>query len=173
MSTSNRFPAEMSGLGRYPPWLKHYGNVTENTVNLNIPCGLMEAGVWQGWGHIYFLLFGKSSEMDSLRGMGVWQGVAMDLPKFHLDPPCPLPNPFTPCGQATPETAFQPFQGWPACRASGLWPSSTPLDTPRCMPLLRGYWITSYLYKRLTFFVLCLFRPESVPRCLTPWGAPS
>jgi hypothetical protein len=37
------------------------------------------------------------------------------LPKVSTGPA--LPNPFTPCGWATPETA--------------LWPSSTPLDTPR------------------------------------------
>jgi hypothetical protein len=36
-----------------------------------------------------------------------------------------MPDPSTPCGQAAPK------MGWPACRAGGLQPSSTPLDTPR------------------------------------------
>jgi hypothetical protein len=47
-----------------------------------------------------------------------------------------MPNPYTPCGQATPQTALQPFGGWPACRAGGLWPSSSPLDTPSRTGLL-------------------------------------
>jgi hypothetical protein len=37
----------------------------------------------------------------------------------------------TPWGQATPETALWSFQEGPARRASGLWPSFTPLDTLR------------------------------------------
>jgi hypothetical protein len=27
------------------------------------------------------------------------------------------------------------FQGWPTRKEGGLQPSSTPLDTPRCMPM--------------------------------------
>jgi hypothetical protein len=46
-----------------------------------------------------------------------------------------LPYPSMYCNQATPEMAFQPFLGWPACRAGGLWPSSTPLNTPRDKPM--------------------------------------
>jgi hypothetical protein len=65
-------------------------------------------------------------------GMSVWQGVAMDSLKFHPGPPMPYPS--TPCGEATPETALQPFQGWPTHRAGSLHPSSTPLDTPRRTP---------------------------------------
>jgi hypothetical protein len=42
-----------------------------------------------------------------------------------------LPDPSTPCGQATPVTALWLFRGWPAHKARGLWPSSTLLDTPR------------------------------------------
>jgi hypothetical protein len=38
-----------------------------------------------------------------------------------------MPDPSTPCRQVTPEM----FLEWPACRAGGLQPSSTPLDTPR------------------------------------------
>jgi hypothetical protein len=38
-----------------------------------------------------------------------------------------IPYPSTPCKWATPETA----QGWPARKASGLQPFSTPLVTPR------------------------------------------
>jgi hypothetical protein len=59
--------------------------------------------------------------------MGVLQGVAMDYLKFHLGPPCPTLS--MPCEQATPA-----FQGWPACKASGLRPSSIPLETPRRTP---------------------------------------
>jgi hypothetical protein len=51
------------------------------------------------------------------------------LPKVSLVPV--LPNP---CGRATPETALQPFQGWPTCRVGGLQPSST-LWTPRVVRL--------------------------------------
>jgi hypothetical protein len=38
-------------------------------------------------------------------------------------------------GRATPETDLRPFQRWPACRAGGLRPSSTPLDTPCHTPM--------------------------------------
>jgi hypothetical protein len=50
-----------------------------------------------------------------------------------------MPYPSTPCGRATPETAIRPFQGWPARRAGGLQPSSTPLDTPRRTPMVFGH----------------------------------
>jgi hypothetical protein len=42
-----------------------------------------------------------------------------------------MPYPSTSYGQATPKTALRPFLGWPAYKAGGLRPSSTPLDTPR------------------------------------------
>jgi hypothetical protein len=57
-------------------------------------------------------------------------------------------RPFTcpsPCGRTTPEMALRPFQGWPARRAGGLWPSSTPLDTPRHMPLFKSRRLQSHL----------------------------
>jgi hypothetical protein len=60
---------------------------------------------------------------------GVWQGVAMNSLKFH---PALHALPFTPCERTTPETALfplWPFQGCPACRVGGLWPSSTPVDS--------------------------------------------
>jgi hypothetical protein len=38
-----------------------------------------------------------------------------------------MPDTFTPCRRATPEMALRPFWQWPACRAGGLQPSSTPL----------------------------------------------
>jgi hypothetical protein len=50
------------------------------------------------------------------------------LPKVSPGPA--MPNPYTPCGRTTPETALRPFRGWPAHRAGGLRPSSSPLDTP-------------------------------------------
>jgi hypothetical protein len=59
--------------------------------------------------------------------------VTMDSLKFHLG----LPS--TPYWQVTPETALQAFQGWPTCRAGGLRLSSTPLNTPSCMPMKRDY----------------------------------
>jgi hypothetical protein len=54
-------------------------------------------------------------------------------PKVSLGPTMPYPS--KPCGQATPETALRPFQGWPRCRASGLRLSSIHLDTPRHMSM--------------------------------------
>jgi hypothetical protein len=58
------------------------------------------------------------------------------LPKVSPRPA--MPNPSTPCGWATPETTFQPFQGWPASRAGNLRPSSTLLDTPRRTPIIES-----------------------------------
>jgi hypothetical protein len=55
------------------------------------------------------------------------------LPKFSPTPA--MSNPSTPCGRSTPETDLWPFQGWPARKAGGLRPSSTPLVTPRRTPL--------------------------------------
>jgi hypothetical protein len=51
------------------------------------------------------------------------------LPKVSCGPA--MPNPCTLCERATPQTDLRPFGGWLACRAGGLWPSSSPLDTPR------------------------------------------
>jgi hypothetical protein len=59
------------------------------------------------------------------------QGVAMDSLKFHPSPPCP-----------TPETALPPFQGWPARRAGGLQPSSTPFGKPHAVRL-QARWIST------------------------------
>ena len=50
------------------------------------------------------------------------------LPKVSCGPA--MPDPYTPCGRATPQTALRPFGGWPARRAGGLRPSSSCLDTP-------------------------------------------
>jgi hypothetical protein len=55
------------------------------------------------------------------------------LPK--VSPGLALPYPSMPCGRTTPEVALRLFQGWPTHRASGLQPSSIPLNTPRCMPM--------------------------------------
>jgi hypothetical protein len=60
------------------------------------------------------------------------------LPKVSLGPAIPYAS--TPFGRATPETTLQLFQGWPACRAGGLTPPSTPLDTSRRTPLCRFAW---------------------------------
>jgi hypothetical protein len=53
------------------------------------------------------------------------------LPK--VSPRLTMPYPSMPC----PETALWPFQGWPACRAGNLRPSSTPLDIPRRTPMAK------------------------------------
>jgi hypothetical protein len=55
------------------------------------------------------------------------------LPKVSPGPT--LPNPSTPCGGATAETALQQFQGWPAPRAVSLQPSSSHFDTPSKTPM--------------------------------------
>jgi hypothetical protein len=44
------------------------------------------------------------------------------LPKVSYGPA--MPDPYMPCGRATPQTPLRPFGG-------GLRPSSSPLDTPR------------------------------------------
>jgi hypothetical protein len=51
------------------------------------------------------------------------------LPKVSHGPA--MHNPSTPCGRATAERPHGRFGGWPARKADGLRPSSTPLDTPR------------------------------------------
>jgi hypothetical protein len=56
-------------------------------------------------------------------------------PKVSTGPA--MPDPSTPFGEVNPETALQPFQGWPTHKAGGLRPSSSPLDTPRRTPMLR------------------------------------
>jgi hypothetical protein len=50
------------------------------------------------------------------------------LPK--VSPGHAMPDPSTPCGQATPETTLRLFQGWQNRRAGGLRPCSSPLPTP-------------------------------------------
>jgi hypothetical protein len=55
------------------------------------------------------------------------------LPKVLPEPAMPYPS--TPCQWTTTETVLWLFQGWPTRRAGGLWPSSTPLDTPHHTPI--------------------------------------
>jgi hypothetical protein len=62
--------------------------------------------------------------------MGVWQGVAMHSLEYRWSLPCP-----TLLSPAVGPLLKWPFQGWTAQRMGGLWPLSTPLDTPRCTPL--------------------------------------
>jgi hypothetical protein len=57
----------------------------------------------------------------------VREGVSTDSLEFSGPA---MPNPYTPCGQATPQTALRLFGGWPTRKAVGLRPSSSPLDTP-------------------------------------------
>jgi hypothetical protein len=63
---------------------------------------------------------------------GVWQG-GHGLPKVSLG--LAKPGPSTPCGQAIPETALWPFEGWTAHSVGGLQPSFTTLDTPCRTPM--------------------------------------
>jgi hypothetical protein len=73
-----------------------------------------------------FFIFG-GRESPNLFTMGVGQRVAMDSLKV-------LPKPVMPyLSKTTSETTLQ--QRWPARRAGGPQPSSTPLDTPRRTPL--------------------------------------
>jgi hypothetical protein len=72
--------------------------------------------------------FGEAVE----RSMGMARG-AHELAKVSVEPA--MPDPSTPCGCTTSETALRPFQGWPAHRASGLRSTSTPLDTPSRAPM--------------------------------------
>jgi hypothetical protein len=63
------------------------------------------------------------------------------LPKVSPRPS--MPNPSTPCGQATLGMALHPFQGWPTHRAGNLQPSSTLLDTPCPTPMPINQYIIS------------------------------
>jgi hypothetical protein len=58
-------------------------------------------------------------------------GVAMDSLKVYPGPPCPT--------LLRPETTLWLFQGWPACRAGSLQPSSTPLDNGHPTPYVYVY----------------------------------
>ena len=65
---------------------------------------------------------------------------------LKVSPGPAMPYLSTPCGQAILETALWPFQGWSTRRASRLWLSSTPLDTPHCtsMPMVPLTLMTTY-----------------------------
>jgi hypothetical protein len=59
------------------------------------------------------------------------------------------PGPTIPYRQATPETAQQPFQGWPVCWAGSLRPSFTLLDTPRHTSMLGSQmWTLQHRHRR-------------------------
>jgi hypothetical protein len=74
------------------------------------------------------------------------------LPNVSLGPA--MPDPSTPFGRATLETTLRPFQGWPARRAGGLGPSSTPLDTPRPTPLHPGF--RRRMFEMMHYGLICL-----------------
>jgi hypothetical protein len=72
--------------------------------------------------------------------------------------------PSTPCWQATPKTVLWPFQGWPTPRAGSLRPSSTPLNTPCCTPLvstIRWLLISRAFCEKRGFFADFLLNPEN------------
>jgi hypothetical protein len=73
------------------------------------------------------LIFGLLCDAGTI---GVWQGVALDLLKFH--PGLAMPDPSKPCGQATTQIDLWLFQQWPACSAGGL---RLPLWTPHAARL--------------------------------------
>jgi hypothetical protein len=83
-----------------------------------------------------------STEVDSMfRQIQARTGRGIHgLPKVSCVPA--MPDPYISCGQATPQTALQPFGGWPTHRVGGLRPSSSFLDTPRCTCLGRT-WVYS------------------------------
>jgi hypothetical protein len=70
------------------------------------------------------------------RSIGIWQGVAMNSPKFHSGPPCPTL--LCPAGGPGGQAARGSFQEWPARRAGGMRPSHTLLYTPRNTPMNPG-----------------------------------
>jgi hypothetical protein len=49
-----------------------------------------------------------------------------------------MPDPFTPSGQATPETAVRPFRGWLARTAGGLQPAVCSRFLPSWIPQTVG-----------------------------------
>jgi hypothetical protein len=70
----------------------------------------------------------KHQDINQVEGnISVWQGVAMDSLKFHPGPAC--------------LTFLRPAggpQGWSTHRVGSLWPSFTPLYTPRRTPMAEG-----------------------------------
>jgi hypothetical protein len=56
------------------------------------------------------------------------------LPKVSPGPA--IPDPFAPCGRATPKTALRLFRGCPTYRVGVLQPSFTLLDIPRHTPMV-------------------------------------
>jgi hypothetical protein len=71
---------------------------------------------------------------DDVNGCGRNARGGHGLPKVSPGPATPYHS--MPCGQATPGTVLQLFQGWSASRAGGLRQSSTLLDTPRRAPMM-------------------------------------
>jgi hypothetical protein len=63
----------------------------------------------------------------------------------------PMADPSTSCGRATPETALQPFLGWPARRAGGLMLSSTVRLTEVLYVSLLYY--VAFFYKSFRNFI--------------------
>jgi hypothetical protein len=74
------------------------------------------------------------------------------LPKVSPGPAMPYPS--TPWGRATPEMNLRLFLGWLTRRASGLRPSSTPLDTPRRTPMLESTLNFYSFWPFVVFFLL-------------------
>jgi hypothetical protein len=84
------------------------------------------------------------------------------LPKVSPGPA--MPDPSTSCGRAIPETALHPFHRWSSCRAGGLWPTSTPSDTPRTTPMGPGSFFNFLLHSHPSTTESALglgFRPSS------------
>jgi hypothetical protein len=65
---------------------------------------------------------------------GVWKGVVMDSLKYWWAPLSP-----TLLHPVRGPSLKLPFLRWPARRAGGLQPSSTPLDTPRRAPMAMSH----------------------------------
>jgi hypothetical protein len=90
---------------------------------------------------------------------------------LKVSPRPTMPNPSTPYGRTTPKTAIWPFWRWPARRAGGLKPSSTPLDTPYRMGLLPNKLISSLIPLPINQY-FCLRRSFPINKlkiCQTFW----
>jgi hypothetical protein len=88
-----------------------------------------------------------SHPVEGLCANGRKAGGGHGLPK--ISPKLAMPYTSTPCGRATPETALQSFQVSPTHRAGGLWPSSTPLDTPRVTSMFCATEVAAKWHPRL------------------------
>jgi hypothetical protein len=92
-------------------------------------------------------------------GIGVWQGVAMDLLRFHPGPPCPTI--LCPAAGPPPKQPYGCFRGAPPAGLAGLRSSSTLLDTPRHTPMIMGLETLQPFEDQMPFHVTAKSRNRS------------